>query len=174
VPLQNFAATVAAKLSTLLGIGVLADGATLHALDGSFTFQVAGGCSGIRSLTAMIMLAAVYVHFTQREWWKKAIIFGGSLFFALVGNCVRIFSVVLVARFYDATFAGGPYHEWSGFIFFPIAVFSMLGVANLLNRDWSGWLQPETLPAPAPAASVARLEGHPVETAKPSPVSYDY
>jgi exosortase len=174
VPLQNFAATVAAKLSTLIGIGVLADGATLHALNGSFTFQVAGGCSGIRSLTAMIMLAAVYVHFTQREWWKKAIIFAGSLLFALIGNCVRIFSVVLVARFIDPTFAGGVYHEWSGFVFFPIAVFSMLGVSNLLNRDWSEWLQPETLPAPATSPAAGRIEGRPVEAAKPSPISYDY
>jgi exosortase len=178
VGLQNLAATVAAKLSTLIGIGVLADGATLHAMDGSFTFEVAGGCSGIRSLTAMTMLAAVYVHFTQREWWKKAILFGGSLLFALLGNFVRIFSVVLVARFINPTLAGGLYHEWSGFIFFPIAVFSMLGVANLLNRDWSTWLKPETLPAPAATPAAAprseRSEARPADGAKPSPVSYDY
>ncbi len=152
---------------------MLADGATLHALDGSFHFEVAGGCSGIRSLTAMTMLAALYVHFTQREWWKKAIIFAGSLLFALLGNFVRIFSVVLVARFIGVNLAGGLYHEWSGFIFFPIAIFSMLGVANLLNRDWSGWLKPETLPARR-AAPALRTASHPAEPAKPAPVSYDY
>ena len=92
----------------------------------------------------------------------------------VIGNCVRIFSVVLVARFYDPGFAGGIYHEWSGFIFFPIAVFSMLGVSNLLNHDWSGWLRPETAPSRAPAASAARIEGRPVEPAKPNPISYDY
>jgi hypothetical protein len=69
--------------------------------------------------------------------------------------------------------AGGLYHEWSGFIFFPIAIFSMLGVSNLLNRDWSGWLKPETLPAPVPA-STPRAAAHPTEAAKPTPVSYDY
>jgi exosortase len=171
VGLQNLSAAVAAKLSTLLGIGVLSDGAALHALDGSFEFQVIGACSGIRSLTSMTLLAAVYVHFTQDRWWKKAIIFGGSLFFALIGNCVRIFSIVLVARFISPKTAGGLYHEWSGFIFFPIALFSMLGVANLLNRDWSGWLKPETLPARAPAPGPAERPGEP---AKPAPVSYDY
>lgn len=173
VALQNVSATVAAKLSTILGIGVLADGDSLHALDGSFHFEVSGGCSGIRSLTTMTMLAALFVHFTQREWWKKAIIFGGSLLFALLGNFARIFSIVLVARFIDVKAAGGRYHEWSGFIFFPIAIFSMLGVANLLNRDWSGWLKPETLPAPTPAPA-PRSASHPAEPAKPAPVSYDY
>jgi exosortase len=173
VGLQNLAASVAAGLSSMLGIGVLADGATLHALDGSFHFEVAGGCSGIRSLTAMTMLAALYVHFTQREWWKKAIIFAGSLLFALLGNFVRILSVVLVARFISVEKAGGLYHEWSGFIFFPIAIFSMLGVSNLLNRDWSGWLNSAKVPArvPAPAVRAAPL---PADAAKPTPVSYDY
>ena len=171
VSLQNLAAKVAAKLSTMVGIGVLADGATLHALDGSFHFEVAGGCSGIRSLTAMTMLAALYVHFTQHEWWKKAVIFASSLLFALLGNFVRLLSVVLVARFIGVKIASGLYHEWSGFIFFPIAIFSMLGFSNLLNRDWSGWLKPETLPAPGPAPTRTPA---PAEAAKPAPVSYDY
>ncbi len=170
VGLQTLAATVAAKLSSLIGIGVIADGTKLHAVDGSFDFEVAGGCSGIRSLTAMTMLAAIYVHFTQREMWKKAVIFCGSLLFALLGNLVRIFSVVLFARFINPEIAGGLYHDWSGFIFFPIAVFSMLGVSNLLNRDWSTWIKPE--PAPAAAAPLSRASSG--EPPKPSPISYDY
>jgi hypothetical protein len=78
-----------------------------------------------------------------------------------------------VARFIGVKIAGGLYHEWSGFIFFPIAIFSMMGVSDLLNRDWSGWLKPETLPArgPAPAAPVAAA---PAAPAKATPVSYDY
>ena len=171
VGLQTLAATVAAKLSGLLGIGVMADGTTLHALDGSFPpLEVAGGCSGIRSLTAMTMLAAVYVHFTQRELWKKAVIFCGSLFFALLGNLARIFSVVLFAHFINPGIAVGLYHDWSGFIFFPIAVFSMLSVSNLLNRDWSDWVKPEQTPM-RPSSSPARGASEP---AKPSPISYDY
>ena len=86
VGLQTLAATVAARLSSIFGIGVVADGTILRAVNGSFEFEVAGGCSGIRSLTAMTVLAALFVHFTQKGLWKKAVIFAGSLFFALVGN----------------------------------------------------------------------------------------
>ena len=75
VALQTLTATVAAKLSGLLGIAVDADGDTLRALDGTLQFKVAGGCSGVRSLTAMTMLAALYVHFTQPSLAKKAIVF---------------------------------------------------------------------------------------------------
>ena len=171
VGLQTLAANVAARLSGIFGIGVIADGTVLRALNGSFEFEVAGGCSGIRSLTAMTVLAALFVHFTQSVFWKKIVIFGGSLVFALLGNLVRIFTVVLVARFIDPKFASSIYHDYSGFIFFPVAVLAMLGVSNLLNRDWSHWVTPEPPPPlPAKGAAVAKAG----EAKAASPISYDY
>jgi len=171
VGLQTLAATVAARLSSLCGIGVVADGTILRAVNGAFEFEVAGGCSGIRSLTAMTVLAALFVHFTQRGLWKKAVIFVGSLLFALVGNLVRIFTVVLVARFISPKFATSVYHDYSGFIFFPVAVLAMLGVSNLLNRDWSDWVTPEPAPASAPLPQAKAKRS---ETKTSSPISYDY
>jgi exosortase len=180
VGLQNLAATVAAKFAGLLGIRVVADGAAIHALDGSFDFEVSGGCSGIRSLTAMTMLAALWVHFTQDTLWKKVLIFCSSLFFALLGNLMRIFSVVLFARFIDVKFAATVYHDWSGFIFFPFAVGGMLAFSNLLNRDWSYWLGRDTQPETAPAAlresvpTVVKETAPAAKAAPRSPISYDY
>jgi len=170
VGLQTLAASFASKLSSLIGIGVVSDGATLRALDGSFNYEVAGGCSGIRSLTAMTMLAALYVHFTQRELWKKVLIFACSLVFALIGNLVRIFTVVLFARFISADLAAGLYHDYSGFIFFPIAVGAMVAFSNLLNRDWTRTKQlilaRDAVPAPASSTESGRKET--------GPISYDY
>jgi exosortase len=175
VGLQTLAAAFASKLSSLIGIGVVSDGATLRALDDSFHYEVAGGCSGIRSLTAMTMLAALYVHFTQRELWKKGLIFGGSLLFALIGNLVRIFTVVLFARFISPDLAAGLYHDYSGFIFFPIAVGAMVGFSNLLNRDWRSLLRlltaKDRVPSAAANAAVERSEPGRKE---PTPISYDY
>jgi exosortase/archaeosortase family protein len=153
VGLQTLAAAFASKLSSLMGIGVVSDGATLRALDGSFQF----------------------VHFTQREMWKKIVIFGGSLIFALFGNLVRIFTVVIFARFIDRDMAAGIYHDYSGFIFFPIAVGAMVAFSNLLNRDWSKVMQV----ALAPEKSVPDAEAAPLDVAgaeqKPAnPISYDY
>lgn len=168
VSLQTLAAGVAAKLSSLFGIGALADGTTIRALDDSFRFEVAGGCSGIRSLSAMTVLAAAYVHFTQDAFWKKVALFVGSLLFALLGNFLRIFTVVLVAHFISFNFASSIYHEYSGFIFFPVAVAAMLGTSSLLNRDWSSWWKDPATLAPDPANAAPR----PVKAA--SPISYDY
>ena len=102
-------------------------------MDKSFDFQIAEGCSGIRSLTAMAMLTAIYVHLTQKELWKKLVIFAFSIVFAIAGNVGRIFTVILVAKWINPTLAGGIYHEYSGYIFFPIALAAMLGLSKLLN-----------------------------------------
>src|SRR5205807_6254943 len=107
-------------LSNLVGIKIDAVGTTLTAVNGDFNFQIAEGCSGVRSLTAMTMLTAIYVHLTQRKLWKKTVILTFSILFAIVGNIGRLFTVVLVAKFIDPKLASGIYHDYSGYVFFPI------------------------------------------------------
>lgn len=123
-------------ITKLFGIGIQAMGTTLTAADGTFNFEIAEGCSGIRSLAAMTMLTAVYVHLTQNRFWKQIVIFGGSLLFAIIGNIGRIMGIVLTARYYDPEFAAGIMHDYSGYVFFPVAVIAMLVFAKLVN--WIG------------------------------------
>lgn len=125
-------------LCRLVGLHVDAIGTTLTASDNRFNFMIAEGCSGIRSLTAMAMLTAVYVHVTQDRLWKKIVIFGFSVLFALIGNVGRIFTIVLVARFVNPTFAEGLYHDYSDWLFFPIALLAMYFFSRFINSDAFG------------------------------------
>jgi exosortase len=125
-------------LSNLVGIKIQALGTTLTAADGSFNFAIAEGCSGIRSLTAMTMITAVYVHLTQNKLWKKILILVFSIVFAIAGNVGRIFTVILVAKFINPQLASGLYHEYSGFVFFPIALIAMILFSKLLNLNQWG------------------------------------
>lgn len=134
--LQFIITSAVGFLSNLVGIKIDALGTTLTAADNSFNFAIAEGCSGIRSLFAMTMLTAIYVHVTQREMWKKIVIFAFSVVFAIVGNIGRVFTVILVAKFISPKLAGGIYHEYSGLVFFPIALLAMLGFAKLINTNW--------------------------------------
>ncbi len=164
VSLQLLVSDSVKTLASFIGVRIEMVGTTLRALDGSFNFDIAEGCSGIRSLMAMITLSALYVHFTQRETWKMWVIFAGSIVFALIGNIGRVFSVIVVARFISEKVAGGLYHDYSGFVFFPIAVGAMLGFAKLLNTDWR-----------KVAADAAKPEQPRVgRKSSKGPVSYDY
>lgn len=120
-------------LSGFLGIKVYAVGTTLRAVDGSWGFDIAEGCSGIRSLIAMTMITAIYVHIVERQLWKKATIFALSILFAIIGNAGRIFTIIVIAKLGFPQFAGGLYHEYSGFIFFPIALAVMVLTSKLLS-----------------------------------------
>jgi len=134
--LQFIVTGAVTAMSNLVGIKIQAVGTTMTAADGSFNFEIAEGCSGIRSLTAMAMLTAIFVHLTQDHLWKKVVIFFGSAVFAVIGNFGRIFTVILVAKFYDPKFAGGIYHDYSGFVFFPFALMAMIGCSKLVNIDF--------------------------------------
>jgi exosortase len=174
VSLQILVSSVCNALASIFGVKIEATGTTIRSLDGSFNFEIAEGCSGIRSLMAMTTLTALYVHFTQREWWKKGVIFAGSLVFAVVGNIVRIFTVILVAKFISPTFAAKIYHDYSGFVFFPIAVLAMVGFAHLVNLDWAAIVTQRMEPI-TPEGNLPDLPDKPAESSKaPSPVSYDY
>lgn len=174
--LQLFVTSVCNVLASVVGMKIEATGTTIRSLDGSFNFEIAEGCSGIHSLMAMSMLTALFVHFTQREWWKKGVIFAGSIVFAVIGNIGRIFTVILFAKFINARIAGGLYHDYSGFIFFPIAVMAMAAFAHLVNLDWPALFggAPEfSTPSPG-AAQSATAAPRPQGGKAPSPVSYDY
>lgn len=132
-------------LSNLFGIKIDAVGTTLAAADNSFNFLIAEGCSGVRSLTAMTMITAVFVHLTQTNLWKKLLILAFSIVFAIVGNIGRIFTVVLMAKFVDPKLAAGVYHDYSGYVFFPIALLAMIGFSKLINTHWRQWFASQRL-----------------------------
>jgi exosortase len=120
-------------LSKIFGINVDAIGTTLRAVNGAWGFDIAEGCSGIRSLIAIIMLTAIYVHIFEPSYWKKLVLLSCSIGFAIVANVGRIFTIILIARLGYPELAGGIYHEYSGFISFPVALGAMLLCHKLLN-----------------------------------------
>ena len=130
----QFLITGAVKaISALIGIHLESVGTTLREAHGAWGFDIAEGCSGIRSLVAIIMLTAIYAHIFEPKLWKQATLMACSIGFALVANTGRILTIILIARLGYPEFAGGPYHEYSGFISFPFALGAMLLCHKLLN-----------------------------------------
>jgi exosortase len=184
-PLQRFVASVVTAISKLVGIGINRDGVKLIAQDGSFQCEVAGGCSGIRSIMAMTLLSFVYVHFNLREPWKKLLTFAMTLPFAVIGNIFRVFTIVLASKWFGQSVGTGPWHNISGFVVtIPIAVGAMILFGDLLNRDWSGFREVLLAKdAPAPSEDPKSGEGTAESESEPkagrrnrpqSPISYDY
>ena len=120
------------NFGTFVGMDLVNSGADIF-IKGS-SMKVAEGCSGIRSLMALTMIAAVYANYTQKPLWKKAVLFASALPLAIIGNFLRIFTIIVLANFGFGNFGTGTWHDWAGLlIFFPIALSGLYLIDYLLN-----------------------------------------
>lgn len=135
--LQLLATETAYHLSKVLGIQSSLSGNDIFSIPmDKWKFNIAEGCSGVRSLMALTLVSAVYAHLTQKTLWKKVVLCACSVPLAIISNCLRVTSILVVAEYFSADFAAKTYHEGSGFLFFLI-----VGLAGLAAVDWllNGW-----------------------------------
>ncbi|YCM42389.1 exosortase/archaeosortase family protein [Verrucomicrobiaceae bacterium 227] len=130
--LQTFITKACYHVGILLGMDLTSSGSTIT-VKGT-DLEIAEGCSGIRSLMALVMIAAVYANYTQEILWKKAVLFASSFPLAIIGNFGRIFTILVLSQFGMGDFAKKTYHDWAGLLFFfPIALAGLYLVDFLLN-----------------------------------------
>lgn len=143
IPVPGLEAVLTGNLQTLitrscyhvglfLGMDLTSSGATISIAGSSV--EIAEGCSGIRSLMALTMIAAVYSHYTQKPLWKKAVLFASSFPLAIIGNFFRIFTILVLTQMGFGEFAKKTYHDWAGMLlFFPITLAGLFLFDYLLN-----------------------------------------
>lgn len=137
VPLANFVTLCAAAICNTIGVEVVCRGTEIKSAKGAFQFEIAEACSGIRSLVALGMVTAVYAYLTENVQWKRWAIFCASIPLAVLGNVARVTTIMLVAQAFGQGVAGGLYHDYSSFIFFPVALLGMLVFAAMLNLNYA-------------------------------------
>jgi exosortase len=154
-PLRQFVAGATVSLLNWFGIEAYRMGNGTGIYSSVFRFDVADPCSGIRSLMALTTVTAFYGYVTQRAQWKRWVLFLSAMPLAVLGNLSRVLSIALVAEVYGQDLATKVYHDWSGFILFPVALTAMVIIGVLLNfpyrRVVQNWLKP--LPAAEKPAS---------------------
>ena len=109
-PLQLLSASAVQVISGFAGVNVHAQGVTLFLPDKGIHLQVAEGCSGLHSLTAMAMLSAILAYFMAVPTRWKWGLFALAMPVALLGNVIRIFCVVMVANAHGQA-AGIAFHD---------------------------------------------------------------
>lgn len=123
------------EVGSLMGMDLVNAGTEIKSGTDSWDgMDIAEGCSGIRSLMALVMISAIYSYFTQTKLWKMAFLFACSLPLALVANFFRIFTIIVLAEMGFSDFAAGVYHDWAGLLFFfPIALAGLFTIDKILN-----------------------------------------
>ncbi len=136
--LQLLATSLAHHLSDLFGVETTVEGTTILPVHGNWKpLDIATGCSGIRSLMALLMISAAWAYVAKIKMWQKAVLFLSALPLAIIGNALRVTSIFVIAEYGDAEWAAGTWHDWSGLLlFYPISLFTML----MLHSAFEGGL----------------------------------
>ncbi len=115
----------------LFGVETIVEGTNITSVDGSWdAFSIAGGCSGMRSLVALIMISAAWAYLASSlALWKRATLALCAIPLAILANAFRVTSIFVFAQYVNPAFAGKTWHDWSGLLFFFPA--SLVGLTIL-------------------------------------------
>lgn len=138
---------VATGIAHGLGIDVIRSGTALFSPNGSFNYDVAPACSGIRSLVALVALSTLLGYLNFRSWWRRGLFLFLAFPFAYLGNVVRILAIILAATWFGEE-AGTIVHEWFGFLIFVVVLVLALVTVSLLQKFLPEKPSPAAVPAP--------------------------
>lgn len=135
VHLQLIATLGAHHLSDLFGVATFYEGTEIFSYQGNWEpLSIAGGCSGIRSLMALLMISAAWAYVANMALWKRAVLFLAAFPLAIIGNVLRVTSIFVIAEHGDAKWARETWHDWSGLLlFYPISLFGLLVLHSVLE-----------------------------------------
>ncbi|MBK1882492.1 exosortase/archaeosortase family protein [Luteolibacter pohnpeiensis] len=133
--LQMLATSLAHHGSSLFGVETYTEGSKVLPVKGNWEpLDIAGGCSGIRSLMALIMVSAAWAYVAKMAFWKRGVLFFMAFPLAIIGNALRVISIFVIAEYGDAQWARTTWHDWSGLLlFYPFSLLSLFAVHSLLE-----------------------------------------
>ncbi len=155
-PLRLMTAELSSGFIHLLGIDVVREGTGLYsgadpahhlAAGQLFKLDVEVPCSGIRSLSALLMIGALYGALSLKGTWQRLLLFLSAVPLAVAGNMVRMALLaegsirlgpeVAVGRMVGKVQEISLFHELAGYSVFAVALMGMFGLSTLLEgRHW--------------------------------------
>jgi exosortase len=119
----------------LLGIGVIRQGTALLNAIGSYQYEVAAQCSGMRSLISIFLVAVSYAFLVFKSPWQRAAMIAASLPLAVIGNVVRLSLIVAAAELFGKK-AGENVHDSALFSMAPYvpAFIGMMYIGQWLEK----------------------------------------
>jgi exosortase len=121
----------------VLAIDVTRVGTQLFDPSGTYQYDVAPACSGIRSLVAIFLLATIYGFITFRSTGKRLLLMALAFPFAVLGNLARMLFIIIAAEL-GGQEAGNYIHASSIFSLVPYlpAIIGLLLTGHWMERRW--------------------------------------
>jgi len=147
-PLREMATTGSVFLLEVFFNGIRREGHIIHV--GEHALGVLEACSGLRMLTAFIIVAAFIAYMVRRPRWQKAIVVFSGIPIAVACNIIRIFVTALLFVVVSSEIGEKFFHDFAGLVMMPAAVMLIFGELWLMDK----------LVVPEPASDQGKVEVH--------------
>jgi exosortase len=131
LPLAQATGSAAAGAVRLLGVPIAVNGAQVTLPNANLV--VGAQCSGLRSIVTLLTLAALFVFMAEGPRGGKALLALSVIPIAVLGNVLRISSLLGVAHLWGADAGFTYYHDYSGIVFFAGAVVLLIFTSRLVR-----------------------------------------
>jgi len=133
LPLAIFTGVCAGNMVHFLGLDVtiVGNSVTLPNAD----LVIGAQCSGVNSLIALTSLMTLAAYLLDGPLWGRLILVFCAIPLAILGNILRVASLLFVARAYGGEAAFTFYHDYSGIVFFVVVMLLMVPLTRALQAN---------------------------------------
>jgi exosortase len=132
-PLKQFVSWAAMSALSAVGIPVAREGVTIFV--GSYRLLVEDACSGMNSLVGLIAVSLLYIYLLRGSQLRYAALLAVcTIPIAVVGNIIRIMTLILLTYFFGDEVAQGFLHQAAGLFLFAIDLLLVFALDTILWR----------------------------------------
>lgn len=132
-PLKEFVSYASTGLLTHFGYPILRQGVTLFI--GPYQLLVEDACSGLRSLSSLVVVTLLYIYIKNKPSWGYALFIAMLVVpVAVVCNIIRIVALVLITYYLGDAAAQSFLHNTTGIVMFVIALLGIFAIDWLVER----------------------------------------
>jgi exosortase len=131
-PLQLIATNISCAIIQFFNIPVFQEGNLLFFTNTQL--EVVEACSGLRSMIAFLMLAALFAYLLRNVWWRGCLLIFSAVPLAIVANILRVVSTGIFAHLYGDKMARGFLHNFSGITVFAFGFIFLFFEYNCFSK----------------------------------------
>lgn len=131
LPLALFTGVCSGSLVRFLGLNIEVIGNAVKLPNANLV--IGAQCSGVNSLITLIALTTLASYLVSGPAWGRILLILAAIPLALMGNILRVASLIYIARWFGADSAFTFYHDYSGILFFLVALALLYPLGRLLQ-----------------------------------------
>jgi len=129
-PLRILSVKLTAAMLRFSGLAVTVQGTLITT--SHFQVAIESPCSGLKTLSALLMTGLVLAYFLHPRWRDRAVILVAIPPVAIVANAVRNMTITLIGHYHGRAAAMGSLHAFSGLLVFLLAVTLLIFISEAL------------------------------------------